>query len=168
MLSRLGVGIKKPKILYWTAHARGKMFFYKLSEGRVKRLLHSPERVETGIAPETIAVMQTQKGPKNSYEIWAMVAEDKTRRKVISAWRYPGKTKPGEPLPAEILREFRACAVNNFSSKYSLEKSPSVLAFLEQRKEISKKMALVQKKWFKLRASNISQAKKSGRQPIKY
>lgn len=99
---------KQKKQLHWTAHARGKMFFYKLSEGRIKRVLNSPERVETGIAPETIAVMQTQKGPKNSYEIWAMVADDKVRRKVISAWRYPGKTKPGESLPEEILREFRA------------------------------------------------------------
>ena len=52
--------------------------------------------------------MQTNKGPKNSYEIWAMVLDDKTGRKVISAWRYPGKTKPGESLPPQILREFRS------------------------------------------------------------
>jgi hypothetical protein len=104
--SPIGAGIKKEKALYWTAHAKSKMMQYRLSEGRVKRILHSPERVETGIAPETIAVMQTQKGSKNSHEIWAMVADDKVRRRVISAWRYPGKTKPGESLPREILREF--------------------------------------------------------------
>lgn len=74
----------------------------------MKRVLHSPERIETGIAPETVAVMQTQKGPKNSHEIWVMAADDKVRRKIISAWRYPGKTKPGEPLPEEILKEFRS------------------------------------------------------------
>lgn len=74
----------------------------------MKRVLNAPERVETGIAPETVAVMQTQRGPKNSHEIWAMVADDRTKRRVISAWRYPGKTKPGEPLPSEILKEFRS------------------------------------------------------------
>ena len=84
------------------------MLFYRLSEGRVKRVLNAPERIETGIAPETVAMMQTQCGPKNSHEIWTMVADDKVRRKVISAWRYPGKTKPGEKLHEEILREFRA------------------------------------------------------------
>lgn len=96
------------KSLRWTSHSRVKMNFYRLTEGRIKRIINSPERVEYGIAPKTIAVMQTNRGPKNSYEIWAMVQDDKTGRKVISAWRYPGKTKPGESLPIEILREFRA------------------------------------------------------------
>ncbi len=102
--SPLGVGVKKEKTLYWTAHALGKMMQYRLSEGRIKRILHSPERVETGIAPETIAVMQTQKGPKNSHEIWAMVADDKVRRRVISAWRYPGKTKPRSEISLKMFR----------------------------------------------------------------
>lgn len=104
------ISLKKERTLYWTAHARGKMMRYRLSEGRIKRVLHTPERVETGIAPKTIAVMQTQRGPKKSHEIWAMVADDKQRRKIISAWRYPGKTKLGESLPEEILREFRSGA----------------------------------------------------------
>jgi len=100
--------IKKQRQLHWTSHARSKMLFYRLSEGRVKRVLNAPERIETGIAPETVAMMQTQRGPKNSHEIWTMVADDRVRRKVISAWRYPGKTKPGEKLPEEILKEFRS------------------------------------------------------------
>jgi hypothetical protein len=37
-----------------------------------------------------------------------MAQEIKGKRKVISAWRYPGKTKPGSALPIEILREIRA------------------------------------------------------------
>ena len=49
--------------------------------------------------------MQTNKGPKNSYEIWAMVQDDKTGRKVISAWRYPGKTKPGSEISLEMFRK---------------------------------------------------------------
>ena len=34
-----------------------------------------------------------------------MLEETKKERKIISAWRYPGMTKAGEPLPEEILKE---------------------------------------------------------------
>lgn len=104
---RYGVGV------YWTAHARAKMRFYGLSEQRVKRTLHSPKRVEEGIAPKTIAMMQpasvktTAGKPAWRQEIWVMFQDMKGKRKIISAWRYPGITKPGEQLPAEILKEVR-------------------------------------------------------------
>ena len=70
------------------------MRFYKLSEARVKRILHTPKRIEEGIAPKTIAMMQPAGTTKHPYELWVMIQEEKKRRKVISAWRYPGKTKP--------------------------------------------------------------------------
>jgi hypothetical protein len=35
-----------------------------------------------------------------------MFQDTPKKRKVISAWRYPGKTKPGQALPEEILKEF--------------------------------------------------------------
>lgn len=35
----------------------------------------------------------------------ARMASETKRVRVISAWRYPGKTTPGEPLPEEILDE---------------------------------------------------------------
>lgn len=94
------------KELFWTNHAKGKMMFYKLSEQRVRRVLNSPKRIEEGIAPKTIAVMQPF-GNKNQHELWVMIQETKARRKVISAWRYPGRTKVGEPLPEEILQELK-------------------------------------------------------------
>lgn len=94
------------KELFWTNHAKGKMMFYKLSEQRIRRVLNSPKRIEEGIAPKTIAVMQPF-GNKNQHELWVMIQETKARRKIISAWRYPGRTKIGEPLPAEILQEFK-------------------------------------------------------------
>ena len=50
--------IPKPKTLLWTSHAKAKMHFYKLSEGRVRRVLQTPRRVEEGVAPDTIALMQ--------------------------------------------------------------------------------------------------------------
>lgn len=106
----LGVGV------YFTNHAQGKMRFYHLSEARVRRVLHSPKRIEEGIAPGTIAMMQGAGSIKHPYEIWVMIVKNKSSKlkaqsqiitKVISAWKYPGITKPGQPLPEEILREMR-------------------------------------------------------------
>lgn len=99
--------IKKKKTLHWTSHSKAKMRFYGLSESRVKRVINSPKRIEEGIAPETIAMMQVAGSEKHPYEIWLMIEEGKSERKVISAWRYPGRTKPGESLPEEILKEIR-------------------------------------------------------------
>ena len=115
------------KSVEWTAHSKAKMRFYGLSEQRVLRIIHSPRRIEEGIAPKTIAMMQpaSLKGLNNwTQEIWVMVQKidqksnlknqndnikfkNAPTTKVISAWRYPGKTKPGDPLPAEILRELK-------------------------------------------------------------
>lgn len=93
------------KELSWTHHAKSKMRQWALSESRVKRVIHSPTRIEEGIAQDTIAVMQRAGSAKNPYEIWAMIVDGKDSRKIISAWRYPGTTKPGDPLPDAILRE---------------------------------------------------------------
>ncbi len=73
----------------------------------MKRVISYPKRIEEGIAPDTIAMMQPAGTEKHPYEIWLMIQEEKTRRKVISAWRYPGKTKPGQSLPEEIIKEMR-------------------------------------------------------------
>lgn len=101
------VVLAKPRSFYWTAHSRAKMRFYGLSEARVKRIVNSPGRIEEGIAPKTIAMMQSAGSTKHPHELWVMVQDVARRRKVISAWRYPGKTKPGDPLPPEILREIK-------------------------------------------------------------
>ena len=97
--------LRKEKILHWTTHSREKMRFYHLSEQRVRRVLHSPKRIEEGIAPGTIAMLQSAGSQKHPYEIWVMIVETKDKRKIISVWRYPGITKPGQPLPAQIARE---------------------------------------------------------------
>lgn len=112
--------LKRPKVLYWTAHAKGKMRQYGLSEARVRRVIHSPRRVEEGIAPDTIAVMQPatvtgmkrgSRGETWKQEIWVMIVEEKLRRKIISSWRYPGVTKQGDALPPEILRDLYASSM---------------------------------------------------------
>jgi hypothetical protein len=107
------------KTLHWTFHARDKMRFYRLSEQRVRSVLHSPKRIEEGVAPKTVAMMQPasikfsagRTGAKKiddwTQEIWVMVEDKKGQRKVISAWRYPGKTKPRSEIAQSFMkREF--------------------------------------------------------------
>lgn len=112
----------------WTNHVVQKMRYYGLSEGRVRRVLASPKRKEEGIAPGTIAVMQPGGSSKHPHEIWVMyqvikskVKSEKSkatesfkkrigpavRKRVITAWRYPGVSKPRGPVPIpdEILQE---------------------------------------------------------------
>ena len=95
--------ISKPRIIIFTSHAKSKMNFYKLSEQKIKGIIHMPLRCEIGIAPNTIAVMKQFGNGKNKSEIWTMYTDLKNERRIISAWRYPGITKPGEPLPKEIM-----------------------------------------------------------------
>jgi len=80
---------KKDKggLFAWTKHSEAKMRQYMLSESRVKRVIRNPQRVEEGIAPKTLASMQ-KAGSKQGRRI-----------KVISTWKYPGITKPGDPIP---------------------------------------------------------------------
>ncbi len=125
-IARLRPGLRQHESAHtnvaWTKHAREKMKFYHLSEQRVRRVLHSPKRIEEGIAPGTIAMMQRAGSQKHPYEIWTMLVNVKTPtpkmgrgpdrsvgkgRKIISAWKYPGITKVDEPLPEKILRELR-------------------------------------------------------------
>ncbi len=107
--------------LYWTEHAKVKMRQYGLSKSKILSIVYKPERKEKGIAPGTTALMQTRKTYSFSKtkkpaeigrniapgEIWLMYKDTKDLRKIISAWRYPGISKPGEsiPIPAEIREE---------------------------------------------------------------
>jgi hypothetical protein len=109
--------------LHWTEHSKIKMRQYGLSKSKLLGILRSPERKEQGIVPGTTAVMKTNKvlfntkkitldkawqTPKKAPgEIWLMYKDAKDFRKIISAWRYPGISKPGEeiPVPEDIRRE---------------------------------------------------------------
>ena len=114
----------------WINHVKRKMAFYGLSGDRVKRLLRTPKRVETGVAENTVAVMQPAGNKKKPSEVWAMYTTAKPRVKssklkvqskdsrfkipdsklvVISAWRYPGVSPVGKqiPIPADILEELK-------------------------------------------------------------
>lgn len=120
----------------WTNHVLGKMRYYGLSEGRVLRVVNSPKRTEKGVAPGTIAVMQPGTG-KRREEIWVMYQElgknkelgiknkegrrersprslihnskslIQVKKRIITAWRYPGVSKPHDsiPMPADIFED---------------------------------------------------------------
>jgi hypothetical protein len=105
--------LKKPIALEWTLHAQAKMRQYRLSPARVRHVLHTPKRIEEGVAPKTIAMMQpTSMKTKDTWtqEIWVM-------RKVISAWRYPGVTKPRSVVALGFLREQYEDFINDAVSR---------------------------------------------------
>lgn len=106
----------------WTKHSQYKMRYYGLSPQRIKRIIRHPARVEEAIVPDMIAVMQPAsaeapvgKPARKKYsEIWAIyvltksnVKGQKSKVKVITAWRYPGKSSARDPIPREILDEIR-------------------------------------------------------------
>ncbi len=99
---------KETGSLLWTKHSIEKMKFYGLSEQRVKRVLRNPKRVEEGIVPGTVAVMQAAGSKKRPSEIWTMYIITKANKKIIiSCWRYPGVSPKGKeiPIPEEMKSE---------------------------------------------------------------
>ena len=97
----------------WTNHARIKMRHYRLTESRVIRVLRYPARIEEGILDGAVACMQPA-GGKTYSELWAMYVIGPERKmksekqlKIITAWRYPGKSPERDPVPAEILRDIK-------------------------------------------------------------
>jgi len=93
---------------YWTRHIKEKMKYYGIGEGRLRRILRVPQRREEGIVPNTVALMQSA-GTKRPSEIWLMYQQVGQKKKMISAWRYPGISPIGEPIPIpeDIIEELR-------------------------------------------------------------
>ena len=97
----------------WTYHVIEKMKHYHITPGRVKRIIRAPERVEESVVPDTVAAMQPA-GTKRYQELWTMYKveerEDRkkgNRLKIITAWRYPGKSPERDPIPDDVIREVR-------------------------------------------------------------
>lgn len=95
------------KKLAWTNHSREKMRYYGLSENRLKRVLRHPDRIEEGVALNTVALMQKAGSSKHPYEVWLMYQEKNGDIVIISVWRYPGTSPVGDkiPIPEDVLRE---------------------------------------------------------------
>lgn len=102
---------------HWTNHVIRKMMQYGLSPSRVLRIIRFPKRVEKGIVPDTVAVMQPRKvtsslrGRPTGWkdEVWVMYATRGKKKIIITAWRYPGVSPVREeiPIPADILEELK-------------------------------------------------------------
>lgn len=104
---------------------KGKMVYYGISEGLIKRIVRFPKRKETGVAENTVAVMQSNSNKKKPQEVWVMyqpIGEKQIgksqitnhkiqigleKKRIISAWRYPGVSPVGRsiPIPDDILQE---------------------------------------------------------------
>ncbi|MBZ9572470.1 hypothetical protein KJA15_04010 [Patescibacteria group bacterium] len=93
--------------IQWTKHVQEKMKFYKLSKSRLRRLLLNPKRIEKGIVPRTIAIMQPTGSKKRPTEIWLMYQKVGKKIRIITAWRYPGISPIREeiPIPEDILKD---------------------------------------------------------------
>lgn len=98
---------KSGERIFWTKHSKAKMRQYGLSEKRVLRVFRKPERKEIGIAPKTIAVMQISGTKKHPTEIWMMYQIKNKKIRIISSWRYPGRTPMGKApfIPDDVLEE---------------------------------------------------------------
>ena len=100
---------KSNEKIFWTKHSKKKLRQYQFSEKRVLRILRKPDRREEGIAPGTIAAMQITGTKKHPTEAWMMYQILKKPKgiKIISAWRYPGRTPEGERpiIPKDTLEE---------------------------------------------------------------
>ncbi len=90
----------------WTSHVFMKMMQYGISESRIKRIIRHPKRTEEGIVPETVAVMQPA-GTKRYQEIWVMYVLKGKKLRIITTWRYPGKSSERDPIPADVIEEVR-------------------------------------------------------------
>ena len=96
---------------FWTQHAKNKLRQYHFSEKRVLRIFRKPDRVEEGIAEGTVAVMQiagTKKYPTEAWMMYVILKKSKAI-KVISVWRYPGRTPLGERpiIPQDTLDQLQ-------------------------------------------------------------
>jgi len=102
------VTIKAEKYLF-TKHSLYKIKYYGLSEQRVKRIIRHPARVEEAVILGMAAAMQVA-GGKHYSEIWTIYKPIKNQEKIkiITAWRYPGKSPIHNPIPQEILEEIRS------------------------------------------------------------
>ena len=101
------------KKYFWTNHVRNKMRQYRLTESRIKRVIRHPTRTEEGVLENAVACMQPA-GGKNYSEVWVMyllaksnVKGQMSKVRIITAWRYPGKSPARDPIPADVLREIR-------------------------------------------------------------
>lgn len=91
----------------WTSHSKYKLFQYAISPNSVKRVVKYPDRKEEGIAEKTIAVMRRKDTKSAKKECWVMYQNIGKKKRIISAWIYPGESPKGREIfvPDEVWIE---------------------------------------------------------------
>ena len=136
--------INNKEKIYWTKHSENKMRYYALSKQRIKRVFRKPNRKEYGIAPNTIALMQTIGTKKYPKEIWLMYQKSRSGKeriiKIISAWRYPGVSPKGRvpDIPEDTLLELEKCG----EVKAPIEYEKGFTMFLGFKIDLSKRVLI--------------------------
>ena len=99
----------KERKIIWTKHSKVKLKQYNFSEKRALRIFRKPDRIEEGIAEGTVAAMEIIGTKKRPAEAWIMYVILKKPKgiKVVSTWKYPGRTPKGErpTIPQDTLEE---------------------------------------------------------------
>ena len=117
---------------YWTRHSVGKMMQYGLSAQRVIRVIRSYQRIELGVAKNTVAVMQPvsvkrdkEGKQKWSQEIWVMYQTPKASIK--------NETLPtGRTSPKAMPTERRQVSKQIQNSKLEKQNEKSDISNLKQ------------------------------------
>jgi hypothetical protein len=102
--------IKNSGNYFWTNHSKYKLLQYGLSPTLVKKVIRRPARIENGIAPDTTAAMVRKDGKKIKKEVWVMYQKMGHRKKIISAWIYPGVSPKGKEIfiPEDVWEEINS------------------------------------------------------------
>ena len=120
--------VKNDRKYFWTSHSKYKLIQYDLGPNVIKRVIRKPDRIEKGIAPDTVAVMKDRSTKSQERELWVMYQREiknrnfklksddnffSGRMKIISTWIYPGKTKKGKQIfiPDDVLEELKKISV---------------------------------------------------------
>lgn len=102
---------KNDRHFMWTDHSKSKMIQYFISESKIRGVIKKHDRIERGIAPKTVAVMQRNDKGKRKEELWVMYQKMGSKKigekmNIISVWRYPGVSPKKEVLiPEDAMDE---------------------------------------------------------------
>ena len=129
---------KNSDAYHWTAHVAEKMHYYGLSQQKVLGVIRRPKRIETGIAPDTVAVMLPV-GEKSA----AQIAKNKEKKSSF------GNYQSDRPWNQEIwvmyqLRGSGAISKSQFPiSKHKEENKDSKIQELRDKIKANKKITII-------------------------
>jgi len=79
--------VKNDRKYFWTSHSKYKLVQYGLGPSVIKRVIRRPDRVEEGIAPDTVAVMKDRSTKSQEKEVWVMYQKEFKNQPCLPAGR---------------------------------------------------------------------------------